>query len=112
MTTRANLYVDQGIDFLLRLQVVLDENTTEGLAFYSSARKVYSSTKLFDATVTVEENGSEETVDLDLFIGAEKTANKEPGKYQYDVIYTNQNGNVKKLLEGTLYLIPTITKPE
>lgn len=112
MTTRANLYVDQGIDFLLRLQIVLDENTTEGLAFYSSARKVYSSAKLFDATVTVEENGSEETVDLDLFIGAEKTANIEPGKYQYDVIYTNQNGNVKKLLEGTLYLLPTITKPE
>jgi len=112
MTTRANLYVDQGIDFLLRLQITLDENTTEGLAFYSSARKVYSSAKLFDASVTIQENGGGETVDLDIFIGAEKTADLEPGKYQYDVIYTNQNGNVKKLLEGTVHIIPTITRPE
>lgn len=112
MTTRANLYVDQGVDFLLRLEVVLDENTSEGLNFYSSARKIYSTEKLLDFTAFVEENGSELTIDLNLFIGAEKTADLKPGKYQYDVIYTNQSGNVKKLLEGLLYIIPTITRPE
>lgn len=112
MTTRANLYVDQGVDFLLRLNVVLDDNSMEGLNFYSSVRKVYSSAKLFDALVTVEQAGEDFVVDLSLFIGAEKTANLKPEKYQYDVIYTNQDGIVKKLLEGILYIIPTITRPE
>lgn len=112
MTTRANLYIDQGIDFLLRLQVVLDEPSTEGLTFYSSARKIYSSEKLFDFTPFIEDNGSGTTVDLSLFAGAEVTEDIKPGKYQYDVIYTNQSGNVKKLLEGLLYIIPTITRPE
>ncbi len=79
MTTRANLYIDQGVDFLLRLNVILDENTTEGLTFYSSIRKVYSSVdKLFDATVLVDEvgigpNGDNLSIILDFFVGAEKT---------------------------------------
>ncbi len=110
MTTRANLYVDQGVDFLLRLSIMLDEQSTEGLAFYSSVRKVYSSDKLFDMDVIVEE-GQEDCFDVSLIITAEKSADIKPGKYQYDLIYINEENVVKKLLEGLLIIIPTITKP-
>jgi hypothetical protein len=111
MTTQITLYVDQGVDFLLRLTVALDENTTEGLTFYSSARKVYSSTKLFAIGAFIENSG-EVNVDLNLVITAASTKDLKPDKYQYDVIYTTIDGTVKKLLEGILYIIPTITKPE
>lgn len=112
MTTRVNLYVDQGIDFLLRLQVQLDDNSSNGLVFYSSSRKMYSSTKLFDIDVVVEDGTDDYDVDLELRIQASETRDLSPGKYQYDVIYVNQDGEVKKLVEGILDIIPTITRPE
>jgi hypothetical protein len=110
MTTRANLYVDQGVDFVLRLSVMLDEQTTEGLTFYSSARKVYSTDKLFDMDIVVEE-GEDDCFDISLIVTAEKSVDIKPGKYQYDLIYINEENVVKKLLEGLLIIIPTITKP-
>ena len=110
MTTRANLYVDQGVDFLLRLNVELDEQTANGLIFYSSVRKIYSTDKIFDIDVVIEE-GEESFFDVSLIIEAEKSIDINPGKYQYDLIYKNQENTVKKLLEGLLIIIPTISKP-
>jgi|TARA_R110000782_G_scaffold207016_1_gene295543 hypothetical protein len=111
MTTQVSFYIDQGIDFLLRLTVALDENTFEGITFYSSVRKTYSSVKLFDAEIVAEDAGGS-NIDINIAISAAKTRDLKPGKYQYDVIYTTQDGIVKKLLEGIVYIIPTITRPE
>lgn len=110
MTTTANLYVDQGVDFSLRIQLALDESSAQGLTFYSSVRKIYSTESIFDMDIAVEEK--EDFFEITLTIDASKSVDTAPGKYQYDLIYKNQDNIVKKLLEGLLFVIPTITKTD
>lgn len=109
MTTRANLYVDQGTDFA----IVLDLFDAEGQEFDISyqtfkceVRKVYSSTKAFEATLEIFQDSL--VNNLELIIPADATRNEAPGKYQYDLIMFDGLQSTK-LLEGLLFLLPTIT---
>lgn len=108
MTTRANIYVDQGTDF----STFLNLSTETGIydltsqQFECDVRKVFSSSSIFSPTFIVEPGG--ETGVVEMQIPREVTANVEPGKYQYDVMMLN--GNTKeKILEGLMFILPTIT---
>lgn len=111
MTTRANLYVDQGVDFA----IVLDLFDTTGADFNISnqdfkceVRKVFSSSIAFEAEVTVNINDNDAN-NIDLVVSANTTANVEPGKYQYDIIMTDGIQR-SKILEGLMFILPTITR--
>jgi hypothetical protein len=113
MTTRSNLYVDQGVDFA----VVLDLFDADGQdfniinqTFKCEVRKVFSSTKAFDAIVSINTDNADLN-DLTLTIPGEATRNKEPGKYQYDILMFDGT-QTTKLLEGLIFLLPTITSSE
>lgn len=112
MATRADIYVDQGIDF----SVVLDLFDLEGEDFVISnqtfkceVRKIYSSAKAFEATLEIIDDAIVNNIEL--IIPAEATRGKTPGKYQYDLIMFSSTGSTK-LLEGLLFLLPTITSAE
>ena len=112
MVTRADIYVDQGIDF----SAVLDLFDLEGedfaitdQTFKCEVRKMYSSTKAFEATLEIINDAIINNIELN--IPAETTRGKTPGKYQYDLIMTSNTGSVK-LLEGLLFLLPTISSSE
>lgn len=109
MTTRANLYVDQGVDFA----IVIDLFDAEGQdfsirdqTFRCEVRKLYSSSKAFEATLEVVDDTL--VNNLELIIPASATADKRPGKYQYDLIMLD-GIQTTKLLEGLLFLLPTIS---
>lgn len=109
MTTRANLYVDQGMDFA----IVLDLFDSEGQDFSISdqtfkceVRKLYSSTKAFEANLEVIEDTLVNNIQL--IIPGAATEGKKPGKYQYDLIMFD-GMQTTKLLEGLLFLLPTIS---
>lgn len=111
MSTRANLYVDQGVDFVTSLNLFTDAGdefdiTTQN--FSCDVRKVYSSTILFSADINVEPGNVQGLLELQ-FSGI-TTANTDPGKYQYDLVMTSAGGKREKILEGLLFLIPTITR--
>lgn len=109
MTTRANIYVDQGTDFSTFLNLSTDTGTydIESQQFQCDVRKVFSSTTVFSPTFVVEPGN--ETGVLEMRITPEDTANLEPGKYQYDVIMLN--GPVReKILEGLMFILPTMTR--
>jgi len=111
MTTRANLYVDQGVDFLVTLHLNSSDNTDLEISdqkFYCDVRKVYSSALAFRAELTV--TVSEEMNEVSLFINPETTRSVAPGKYQYDVIMVGNNKTLK-LLEGLMFILPTMTIP-
>lgn len=112
MTTNANLYVDQGIDFA----VVLDLFDAEGQdysitdqVFKCEVRKVYSSTKAFEATLELVVDSLVNNIQL--IIPASATADQPPGKYQYDLVMIDGLQRTK-LLEGILFLLPTVSKAE
>ena len=111
MTTRANLYVDQGTTFLASLDLFTfegEEFDVDSQEFFCDVRKMYSSAKAFSAEVTTVNNG--ETNTLDLFISSEATENVKPGKNQYDIVMVSPNGERQKILEGLLFVMDTITR--
>lgn len=113
MTTRANLYVDQGMDFLVALELEADDGTEFLITdqqFFCQVRRLYSTTVLFEAELEVVVNGV--TNELNLFIKPEDTKDIKPGKYQYDLIMVKFGGDRIKILEGLLFILPTVTQIE
>ena len=111
-TTRANLYVDQGIDYFINLELVSDDGEdfiATGYTFFCEVRKLYSSSLAFTAECTPVQGIP---YSIDLFIDPEKTRNLEPGKYQYDVFMKGTGGSLDKILEGLLFIVPSITRVE
>jgi hypothetical protein len=109
MTTRANLYVDQGTSFAVSLDLTTEDGDAVNLSdqsFYCGVKKLYSSSTLFTANVSIEIG--EPLNDVTLTIQSDQTKDLEPGKYQYDVLMLN-NGSVSKLLEGLIFIVPTVT---
>ena len=111
MTTRANLYIDQGASFRTSLEI----NTLSGneypigdKEFFCQVRKVYSSNIAFDAIIEAIDNDVVNTIDL--IITPDMTNSIDPGKYQYDVIMKETNGQIVKILEGLMFIIQSITK--
>lgn len=111
MTTQANLYVNQGVTFSASLELTEDDGDSYEITnqqFFCSVKRVYSSTPVFSANVTISEGSP--TNDLTLTILPEHTADLEPGKYQYDVIMLKSSGEVEKILEGLMFILPTVTR--
>jgi hypothetical protein len=110
MTTNATLYVDQGVDFAIALDLFNAEGADFNISdqeFKCEVRKVFSSAKTFDATVVINENDNDLN-NIDLIVPAAVTVNVSPGKYQYDIIMTDGVNRVK-ILEGLMHILPTIT---
>lgn len=111
MSTRTNLYVDQGVDYVTTLNLFTDAGDEFDITtqeFSCDVRKVYSSTIIFSADITVEPDDIPGLLLME-FSGI-ATANTDPGKYQYDLIMTSISGKREKILEGLLFLLPTITR--
>jgi hypothetical protein len=111
MTTRANLYVDQGADFSISLAMFDPSDASfdiTGKTFYGSVKKLYSSSVLFELDFVI--NNNVPTNEVVLLIDRYKTEEICAGKYQYDVVMYNVNGTRIKVLEGLLFITPTITE--
>jgi hypothetical protein len=114
MTTRANLYVDQGVDYFISLELQTDDREDYPIdsekQFFCQVRKVYSSKVDFQVELDVVVNGVTNLIEL--YIPPERTENIKSGKYQYDIIMIRSGGIRQKILEGTLFILPTITNLE
>jgi hypothetical protein len=111
MTTRANLYVDQDTDFVTTLNLSTDDGdfdiTTQ--TFFCAVRKLYSSTIVFSPTLVIEPLGQVGVVEMQ--IDADDTRDIEPGKYQYDIIMVSGSRRLK-ILEGLMFVLPTVTRSD
>ena len=111
MTTRANIYVDQGVDFSTIVDLIDSEGVDFDITdqqFFCYVRKVYSTSLAFQGTIIIDTNDNDKN-NIELFIAGTTTENVAPGKYQYDVIMKSGT-TTTKILEGLLILLPTITK--
>lgn len=110
MASRANIYIDKGMDFRTAIELfneVGDEYqdaTINVYNFYSSIRKVYSSTAVAEFAIEKANN------DITLVLTDTQTEALKPGKYQYDVIMQKQTGELSKIVEGLAIVVDTITE--
>lgn len=111
MTTRANLYVDQGADFAVVLDLFDAEGTDFSITnqqFKCEVRKVFSSSVAFEPIVTINTDDND-TNNLNLIVTANTTIDIDPGKYQYDIIMIDGIQR-SKILEGLMFILPTVTR--
>ena len=107
MSTKVNLYADQGTDFRTTIELFDGDNDELGIStytFFSDIRKVYSETKKASFDIETANN------DVTLVLTANTTSNLTPGKYQYDVLMRKQSGELSKIFDGLIYILPTMTE--
>ena len=111
MTTRANMYVDQGVDFAIILDLFGNEGNEFNISiqqFKCEVRKVFSSVIAFEANISIDFFDNDAN-NIELSIPANITAEVEPGKYQYDIIMMDGTRR-SKILEGLMFILPTVTR--
>jgi hypothetical protein len=104
MSSQLNIYIDQGTDFRLTVELFDDDDLDlpiSNYSFYGDIRKLYSSKRA--AEFEFEKN-------ITLVIDADITAQLKPGKYQYDVIMKKPTGELSKIVDGLATVISTITE--
>ena len=107
MGSKANIYIDQGTDFRITLEMFDgdDDDLVIGtFSFFADLRKMYSSKRAAEFVVEKNEN------DITLVLEADVTAKLKPGKYEYDVLMRKSSGEMSKIVEGLAIVIPTITE--
>ena len=107
MGSKANIYIDQGTDFRITLEMFDgddDDLVINTFSFFADLRKMYSSKRAAEFVVEKNEN------DITLVLEADVTANLRPGKYEYDVLMRKSSGEMSKIVEGLAIVIQTITE--
>lgn len=111
MTTQANLYVDQGTDYVIDLALTTNSGAdypVSNKSFYCNIKKLYSSAISANAEITAYLSSNTSTIEL--YLSPESTRDLDPGKYTYDVVMITQGGTQTKILEGLMHILPTNTR--
>jgi len=107
MASRSNIYIDQGADFRITIELFDaddDDLVIDTYSFYSSMRKFYTETNA--ASFTIEKANN----DITLVMTANTSGDLKPGKYEYDVLMKKPTGEISKVVEGLAFVVPTISE--
>jgi hypothetical protein len=113
-TTYADLYANQGADTVFLMTLTDDNDATLDLTGYTVRAKFarhWSSTTKYNFLAEVATPATAGAITLRLF--ADGTDDIKSGRYQYDIetVYDfNGQITVERVMEGVLYLEPSITK--
>lgn len=110
MAIIANLYIDQGTDFSITVDVTDSAGDVLELSDYTSAaqiRKTYSSSTVSATfTTSIAELSGQVTISLT----DTQTAALEAGRYVYDLNITSAAGVVTRVIEGQAIVTPGVTR--
>jgi D-Tyr-tRNAtyr deacylase len=110
MAIIANLYIDQGTDFSITVDVTDSAGDILDLSNYTAAaqiRKTYSSSSTSATFATsIAELAGQVTISLT----DTQTAALESGRYVYDLNITSAAGVVTRVIEGQAIVTPGVTR--
>ena len=109
MAIKANLVLEQGVEFSALIDVTDNSNNPFNLTGYtvdSQMRKNYMSTSAI--TFVGGHNGALGQINLTL--DNTVTNDVEPGRYMYDVEITSAGGGKTRVVEGIVTVTPGITR--
>ena len=110
MAILANLYIDQGTDYSITVDVTDSAGDILNLTDYTSSaqiRKTYSSSTL-SASFTTSISAAAGQVTLSLT--DTQTNALESGRYVYDLIITSSGGVTTRVIEGQVVMTPGVTR--
>ena len=108
MSTRIDLILDQGADFLTVFNVQAANGNAVDLSAYTAAsqmRKDYASNTFVQFTVTTNANG-----DVTMNLPASNTISIVPGRYKYDIEITSPSNVISRIVEGIIDVSPNMTR--
>lgn len=110
MAQVANIYIDQGTDFQIAVDVTDaagDVLNLTGFTESAQLRKTYSSSTT-TATFSCSNSGSGGVVTMQLT--DTQTAAIEAGRYVYDLVITDGSGSKSRVVEGQATVTPGVTR--
>ena len=112
MAIIANIFIDQGADFSVTVNVADVDGTTLDLAGYTAAaqmRKTYESTST-SATFTTAISSPTTDGQVTLSLTDTITNAISPGRYVYDLVVTSGNKLKTRVVEGQAVVTPGVTR--
>jgi hypothetical protein len=110
MADFVELTLEKGATFSSQITVKDDQGLEQNLTGYtarSQMRKSYYATSKYDFTVVV----SAPALGLiTMSMTAANTSNITPGRYVYDVEIENNSGDVTRIFEGIVTVLPNVTR--
>ena len=110
MAAISNLYIDQGTDFTVTIDVTNTDGSVLNLSNYtavSQIRKTYGSSTV-SATFATSIAAAQGQVTLTLT--DTQTAGLAAGRYVYDLNITSSAGQTTRVVEGQVVLTPGVTR--
>lgn len=110
MAVVANITLDQGSNFDSTIDVEDVNGNAADLTSYTARgqiRKTYTSTSAVSFTASVT-NASAGTIGISLT--GTQTGNMKAGRYVYDVEVVSSGGNVTRVVEGQVEVMPRVTR--
>ena len=110
MAIIANLYIDQGTDFSITVDVTDSAGDTLDLSNYTASaqiRKTYTSTSVSE---TFSTSISELAGQVTLSLTDTQTSGLEGGRYVYDLNITSNGGVTSRVIEGQAIVTPGVTR--
>lgn len=107
MATKANIVIDQGASFSTVIQLTDDAGNALDLSAYTAngqIRKSYSSINSTSFGITLA-NGN-----VTLALNPNTTANIVAGRYVYDVVVTDSQNTITRIVEGIVTVNPSVTR--
>ena len=112
MAIIANIFIDQGADFSITVNVADVDGTTLNLAGYSAAAQIRKTYESSSASATFTTAISNPTTDgqVTLTMTDTVTTALSPGRYVYDLIVTSSGGLKTRVVEGQAIVTPGVTR--
>lgn len=110
MAIIANIFIDQGADFSITVNVADVDGTTLNLTGYTAAaqmRKTYESSSV-SATFACSIAAAAGQVTMSLTDSI--TTALSPGRYVYDLVVTSSGGLSTRVVEGQAIVTPGVTR--
>ena len=106
MATKANINIDQGTTYTTNIALNDDSGNPLDLSAYTGQASIRTSyAAINSASFSVTLSNGQITLSLD----SNTTSSLTRSRYLYDVILTDGQSNVTRVLEGVIYVDPAIT---
>lgn len=112
MSAYVELYIDQGATFSSVITMVDDlTNSAVNVSGYSAQSQIrrspYSANITANLVCTISDAANGQ---ITLSLDSANTSNIQSGRYLFDVLVTDTNDVVTRILEGTMTVTPQITR--